>query len=165
MGDPGDASLADPLRAPVARGVEFIVVDGLAALLRGAPIMTLDVDIVHRRTPENVAKLALALADLNATYRFDSRGLRPDEGHLIGPGHQLLRTKYGDLDVLGTIGDGVTYYEDLLEHSSWMDVDGLTVRVLSLEQVIISKRFANRPKDLAMLPTLDATLAELRRAS
>jgi hypothetical protein len=38
-------------------GVEFIVVGGAAAVIHGAPIITNDLDIVHRRTPENVARL------------------------------------------------------------------------------------------------------------
>lgn len=33
-------------------GVEYIVVGGMAAVLLGAPLVTADIDIVHRRTPE-----------------------------------------------------------------------------------------------------------------
>ena len=36
--------------------VEFVVIGGIAAVLHGAPIVTRDVDIVHRTTPENVAR-------------------------------------------------------------------------------------------------------------
>jgi len=39
-------------------GIEFILVGGLAAVIQGAPITTLDVDIVPRQTPDNIAKLA-----------------------------------------------------------------------------------------------------------
>ena len=34
--------------------VEFLVVGGLAAVLNGTPVHTYDVDVVHRRTPQNV---------------------------------------------------------------------------------------------------------------
>jgi hypothetical protein len=37
----------------VAHDVEFIVVGGVAAVLQGAPVVTFDLDILHRRTPEN----------------------------------------------------------------------------------------------------------------
>lgn len=36
-------------------------------------------------------------------------------------------------------------------------------RVLPLERVIASKKEANRPKDLAQMPALEATLAAKRR--
>ena len=43
-----------------------------------------------------------------------------------------------------------------------MDVAGHLVKVLSLEDLIRTKRAAGRPKDLAVLPTLEATL-QMRR--
>ena len=82
--------------------VEFVTVGGLAAVFNGAPVTTVDVDILHRRTPENVARLLSALRELEAVYRQDPRNIAPDESHLNGPGHQLLHTKHGDLDALGT---------------------------------------------------------------
>jgi hypothetical protein len=47
--------------------VEFIIVGGAAAVIQGAPITTNDLDIVHRRTPENVARLLEVLLSLDAT--------------------------------------------------------------------------------------------------
>jgi len=41
--------------------VETIVVGGVAAVLQGAPIATFDLDLVHRRSEENVARLQDAL--------------------------------------------------------------------------------------------------------
>lgn len=58
--------------------VEFIVVGGAAAVLQGVPITTLDMDIVHRRTERNAARLATALEQLGAVYRHDPRRLRPE---------------------------------------------------------------------------------------
>jgi len=49
-----------------AGGVEFIVVGGVAAVLQAVPIVTMDVDIVHRRTPENTARLMDVLSRLKA---------------------------------------------------------------------------------------------------
>jgi hypothetical protein len=45
------------LLALLDAGVEFIVVGGTAAVIMGAPVVTFDIDIVHRRTPENVDRL------------------------------------------------------------------------------------------------------------
>jgi hypothetical protein len=44
-------------------------------------------------------------------------------------------------------------------------VEGLVVRVLDLPTLIELKEHADRPKDLAVLPVLRATLAETRRRS
>ncbi len=59
----------------------------MAAVLNGAPIMTFDLDILHSRQPENIARLIDALRDLGAHYRNDSRRLTPNESHLSGPRH------------------------------------------------------------------------------
>jgi hypothetical protein len=151
------------LRLLAARRVEFIVVGMAAGVLRGAPVTTLDLDIVHRRTPENVSKLLEALKELDAVYRHDPRRLRPAESHLSGPGHQLLRTIYGDLDCLGVVG-GDQSYEDLLERAPELDLEaGVALRVIDLPTLIELKEKAGRPKDLAALPVLRATLVESRR--
>ena len=38
-------------------GVEVIVVGMAAAILQGVPTTTWDLDVVHRRTPENLQRL------------------------------------------------------------------------------------------------------------
>lgn len=159
------AAPVEILRLLATQRVDFIVVGMAAGVLRGAPVTTLDLDIVHRRSPENVARLLEVLEGLDATYRRDPRGLRPQESHLAGPGHQLLTTKYGDLDCLGVVGDGQAY-EDLLERAPGLELEeGLSVRVIDLPTLIALKEQAGRPKDLAALPVLRATLAESLRRS
>jgi hypothetical protein len=150
------------LRVLTAHGVEFILVGGLAAVLQGAPIITGDLDIVHRRTPENVNRLLAALAELDAIYRLDPRRLRPKDSHLLGPGHALLATRFADLDVLGTIFAD-TPYDDLIQDTVEMELDDVTIRVLRLERLIQAKEFAGRPKDLAVLPALRAALSLSRK--
>jgi len=157
------ARFVETLRVLVNADVEFIVVGMTAGVLQGAPVTTLDVDVVHRRTPENVARLLKALDELRAVYRGDPQQLSPTEFHLAGPGHQLLETVNGDLDCLGSIGEGKSY-EQLLE--SCVDIElsgGLRVRVLDLRTLIELKKQAARPKDLAALPHLEATLKEIEK--
>jgi hypothetical protein len=157
------ARFAEILRLLAAGNVEFVVVGMTAGILHGAPVTTVDVDVVHRRSPENVARLLRVLAGLDAVYRHDPGRLRPDESHLVGPGHQLLTTTLGDLDCLGTI-DQDRGYEQLLGLSvEMMLAGGLTMRVLSLPALIEAKTRSGRPKDLAALPVLRATLDETKR--
>lgn len=147
-----------------AHEVEFVVVGGISAILRGAPVVTFDLDLVHRRTPENVRRLLAALRSIDARYRHDPRRLVPEEKHLLGPGHNLLQTSCGPLDALGAIEDGLSF-EDLLPDSEELRVGpDRTVRVLSLRRLVELKEASGRPKDLAVLPTLRATLVELEKA-
>jgi len=157
------ARFAEILRLLAANDVEFVVVGMTAGILHGAPVTTVDLDVVHRRSRENVERLLRVLAELDAVYRHDPRQLRPRESHLVGPGHQLLTTTYGDLDCLGTI-DQDRGYEELLDQTVEMELaGGRTIRVLSLPALIEAKERSGRPKDLAVLPVLRATLDELKR--
>lgn len=159
------AGFAEILRRLARSEVEFIVVGMTAGVLRGAPVTTLDVDVVHRRSPDNVARLLASLRQMAAIYRHDARELVPSESHLMSPGHQLLRTSLGDLDCLGAIDEG-RGYEELLAASTPISLgDGLSVRVLTLEALVDAKERSGRPKDLAVLPLLRATLEEQRRSS
>lgn len=155
--------LADLVELLARHEVDFILVGGAAAVLHGAPVVTFDVDIVHRRTTDNIERLLRALAELGATYRHDSRGLAPLMSHLASVGHQLLMTRFGALDVLGSIEDAVTY-DDLLPASVEVEVRGRRARVLSLERLVEGKRRLARPKDLAVLDVLEAVLDERRKA-
>lgn len=141
-------------------GVEAIVVGGVAAVLGGAPVSTFDLDIVHRRSADNVARLLDALTELDARYRdLAGRVLRPEAHALEGPGHHLLMTRCGPLDVLGQIGTG-SGYDELLAESEVLTMRDVSVRVLGLAALIRTKEQAGRDKDRAVLGILRRTLAE-----
>ena len=140
--------------------VDFVVVGGVAAVLGGAPISTFDLDIVHDRSPTNVARLLSALADLDARYRdLTGQVLRPEAHALEGEGHHLLLTRCGPLDVLGKIGLGRSY-QDLIADSIKRSLGEITICVLGLEALIRTKIEAGRDKDRAVLPILRRTLEE-----
>lgn len=155
-------SLLRLLRELSRRDIEYVVVGGMAGVLHGAPVVTADVDIVHCRSDENVAKLLTLLTDLNATFRTDSRGLKPNASHLQGHGHVLLVTTLGPLDVLCEVSE--ENYETLIEDSVEMNLgEGLRCQVVNLAKLITLKESAGRQKDKLALPTLRATLAEKNR--
>ncbi|HVZ32082.1 MAG TPA: hypothetical protein VG963_06645 [Polyangiaceae bacterium] len=81
-------AIADLIQSLAAHDVEFIV-GGVAALLQGAPINTIDLDIVYARSPANVDRALAALAELGAVYRDDGRRLSPTRSHLESPGYKL----------------------------------------------------------------------------
>jgi len=154
------------LRALHEGGVEFVIVGGLAAVLNGAPVDTLDLDIVPARDEENLSRLLRVLDGIDAIYRIQpSRRLKPNASHLRSPGHQNLISTCGSLDVLGTIARGLTYH-DLLPHTIEMEIgDGVRVRVLDLETIIALKEELAGEKDLAVLPILRRTLQLKQRPS
>jgi len=95
-------------------------------VLHGAPVTTFDLDVLHARDRENIARLLSALEELEAVYRAQpERQLRP--------GSRIWRvtvTKFGPLDVLGMIGKSRTQ-EDLRDHTRTMEIEpGVAVRVL-----------------------------------
>jgi hypothetical protein len=147
------------LRALTRHEVDYIVVGGVAALLEGAPILTLDLDVLFDRTPENQSRLLAALQELKARYRDPAgRHIEPDMAKLETMRLHLLLTDLGALDVLGSIGAGLTY-QDLRERTVAYELDDTRIRVLELAAVIETKEQANRDKDRATLPVLRQTLA------
>lgn len=144
--------------------VDFIVVGMTAGVLQGVQAMTFDVDIIYRISEGNAEKLLMALVELEAEFRSDisNRKLRPNASHLMSAGHKLLMTKYGMLDVLGTIEEN-TRYEDLEGDVMTVQTDGIAIPVLRLERLIEAKARAGRPKDQAVLPLLRSALAVIRK--
>ncbi len=159
-------SKPDPLailRILAEHEVDFIVVGGVSAVLQGAPIATFDLDIVHSREPANVKRLMDALRELGAYYRGQgTRRIEPTSSLLASPGHQLLLTIHGPLDLLGTIGKA-RGYEALIAKSETMAAGPIRVRVLGLATLIETKEEAGRDKDKAVLSILRRTLEERQK--
>lgn len=143
--------------------VDFIVVGGVSAALHGAMSLTFDLDIVHARNEANIARLLQALDSLDACYRLQpEKKLRPQASHLSSPGHQLLMTRFGPLDLLGSL-TGSRTYDDLLPYTTEMEVgQNVRVRVLDLDTLIQVKEETGGDKDKAVLPILRALLREKR---
>lgn len=139
--------------------VEFILVGGLAAVIQGAPVTTLDVDIVHNRSSENISKLFRFLKSIDAIHR------RPDDKIIVPKeedfsGHALFSTRLGPLDVLAFIEEEKNY-DELLKYSIEIDFRGHTIRVLDIRKMIELKKASNDFKYKQILPVLEETLRQL----
>ncbi len=158
--EPSERILVELLDAEV----EFIVVGGLAAVLQAAPIVTFDLDIVHKKTPENVDRLLAVLLGGSAYHRLDlaNRRLPPARDALLGHGHLNLAVHDAKLDVLCEI-DPHDGYEDLFADTVVVPFHGRTLRILGLPRLIQAKAAAGRPKDRMALPILIATLEASQR--
>lgn len=147
----------------VSGGVEFIIIGGMAATAHGSAHVTVDLDIVYRRTPENMSRLAEALSPLQPYLRGAPPGLpfRFDVDTIKRGLNFTLVTSAGDLDVMGEATGGGTY-EALLPRSHERPIFDLQVRFVDLEMLIHLKRAAGRPKDLERIAELEA-IDEARR--
>lgn len=152
----------EALRTLVEQGVRFVLIGGFAAALRGSPVITGDLDVCYARDEENLRALAQALRRLGATlrgvaaevpFRLDAQTLRAED-------HFTFSTNAGPLDCLGT-PSGTDGFADLDASATDEDLDGLVVRVASLDDLIRMKRAAGRPPDLVALEWLSALRDEL----
>jgi hypothetical protein len=157
------ADLSAILESLIKADIQFILVGGLAAVIQGAPVTTMDVDIVYRRSSENISKIFKLLKSIDAIYRRpDDHIIAPKEEDFSGMGHVLLSTRLGPLDVLAFIEEGKAY-EDLLKHSIEIEFRGHTIQVLDIRMLIELKRNSQDPKDKQRLPVLEETLRQLEK--
>lgn len=144
--------------------VESILVGGVAAVAHGASRLTQDVDLVYRRTPENLRRIVAALAPLRPYLRGAPPGLPFvfDERTLAHGLNFTFTTEVGDIDLLGEIAGGGGY-DQLIPHTIELDLFGARHACLDLETLIAVKRAAGRPKDFEAIAELEEILDERRR--
>lgn len=148
-----------------AEGVDYVIVGGFAAVVHGSPLPTRDIDVVPSRAPDNLERLARALGRMNAMIRTDGD---PVSAHLDAPFLANiplmlnLVTDLGDLDLTFRPSGPRRTFAEWHEHAIVVDIaDGLTVHVAALDDIIESKRSANRPKDQMALPYLESLREQL----
>ena len=132
--------LVDVFASFERRGVNYIVIGGIAAVLHGVPRATFDLDLLIEATPENASRLLSALDEAGfATASLTS----PDDllAHEITIFQDRVR-----IDVQ-TSTPGLSF------ESAWprrveMSYQGQRFYVVSKEDLIASKRGAGRAKDL-----------------
>jgi hypothetical protein len=150
------------LRTLIDHRVRFVLIGGYAGALRGSPVITGDVDICYARDDENLQRLAAALqalesrlrgAPLDVPFQLDAATLRAGDQF-------TFTTTAGPVDCLGTAA-GTEGFADLDASATDEDLDGLVVRVASLDDLIRMKRAAGRPADLIAVEWLSALRDEL----
>lgn len=167
----GGPSVSDPVFDPLAilrtlgeHGVRFVLIGGYAGALRGSPVITGDIDICYAGGDENLERLAGALRELGAKLRGvdEEVPFLLDAATLAAGDHFTFATTAGALDCLGTPA-GTDGFSDLDAAATDEDLDGLTIRVTSLDDLIRMKRAAGRPKDRIAVEWLSALRDELDR--
>jgi hypothetical protein len=151
------------VRRLAERNVDFVVIGGVAAILHGSARDTFDLDVSYATNDANLAALGEVLTSLGARLKgvdddvpfvADARALRQME-------ILTMTTDLGELDVLAK-PSGAPGYETLRARADRYELDGSSVLVASIEDLLSMKQAAGRPKDLADVAELE-TIARLRR--
>jgi len=138
----------DILRALSERKVKFLLVGAYAMAAHGYPRSTMDIDLWVRPDPENASLTLWALEDFGAP----SGDLSPEDLQKEGLVFQI-GVAPRRIDILTSV-DGLKF-EDAFARSSIIEIDAISLHVLSIPDLITNKRATGRTKDLA-----DAELLE-----
>jgi hypothetical protein len=145
------------LRRLTIRGVDFVVIGGIAAVLHGSAQATYDLDICYATDAGNLAALADVLTDLGARLKGIDEPLPfvSDATTLRRIELLTMVTSEGELDVISRPA-GSPGYETLRRHAERFDLGGFSVLVASINDLIAMKAEAGRQKDLAAIEELEA---------
>jgi hypothetical protein len=129
-------------------GVEYLIVGGYALAAHGHPRYTGDLDIWIRPAGKNIAKL------LEALDRFGFGGLGLTRKEFEQPG-AVVQLGYppNRIDILTAI-DGVEF-ADCLARRMVVNISGVDLPIIGLEDFRANKRAAGRAQDLADLESLE----------
>jgi hypothetical protein len=144
--------------------VEFVLIGGLAGMAQGSSYPSYDVDIAYARGRENLERLAAALQELRATLRGAPAHLPflLDADTIEKGSHFTFDTPYGSLDILSD-PDGAPKYEQLRSAAESAEVEGVTMRIASLDHLIGMKEASGRTKDKLMATEYRVLADEIRR--
>jgi predicted nucleotidyltransferase len=141
--------------------VDFILVGGLAVNAWGYLRATRDVDLVPDPSSENLARLGTLLIGLGGKVEVGERLLdAPAIRTFLRTGDRtLVVTNLGRVDVLQGLPQ-VPAFRALDEQATEVDIDGLVVKVCSLDDLLAMKRASDRPRDRDDLEALEAARGE-----
>ena len=147
-----DASdiVARVARAIEEQNLEAVLIGNAAAAMHGAPVTTVDLDFLIRRSSTNKKKLSAVAKALGATlyqpFYPASRVVR------MMNDEETLQVDFMDE------ANGIASFHDVHKRALSMPVGNVAVRVATLTDIIKSKRAANRARDRAVLEILEKTL-------
>lgn len=148
----------DMLQCLNAEGVRFMLVGGYALAAHGYPRSTLDIDLWVMASADNAAAIMKALKQFGAPLSDVSAADFETEGTVLQIGVAPRR-----IDILTEI-DGVCF-DEAWPRSVPVDLDGLPIRVISLEDLLANKRASGRPKDVADAATLEELASKRGKGS
>ncbi len=132
--------------------VEFVLVGGYAVAFHGRPRSTKDIDLVMAGSVANLERASNALARFGAPAHVVAAVASMQEDDVVFLGQPPLR-----IDLMRRV-DGVDA-DALFAQSVPAELDGVRLRVISFDHLVLNKRAAGRAQDLN-----DAEFLEKMRA-
>jgi predicted nucleotidyltransferase len=143
------------LQSLVFSKIDFVVVGGFAGVLHGNSRFTSDIDIVCRLEKQNLTKLVKSLIELGLKPRLpvdaylfaedDIRNSWIKEKNLMVFSFDDPSSPLFSIDIFAFYPMD---YEELFSQSVLKQIDGFSVRISSIEHLILMKEKANRPQDI-----------------
>jgi hypothetical protein len=154
--------LLEVIKKVAATQADVVIIGGVAIQMQGGRHVTFDIDFAYRRTLETARRIAAAMAEQNPipVNWPDDVPFIWDELTLMNQTALTLETDLGRVDFLAEPA-GVSTFEVLFRNAMVLEIDGMEVRVASIEDLLAMKRAAGRPKDLAHIAELE-TIQRLR---
>lgn len=121
--------------------VEYLLIGGYAVALHGYVRYTQDMDVWVYTSPENAAKMVLALKDFGFSQAEELIDVLQKEKRVIGMGIPPVK-----IEVVTSI-DGVNFTE-CFQNRLTIDLDGILVNYLALTDLLKNKKASARFKDL-----------------
>jgi predicted nucleotidyltransferase len=137
----------DFLRLLNSHRVEYLVVGGYAVGYHGYPRATGDLDIWIALSDANAGKTAKTLHDFGMPEGEVTKELFTEKSRVIRMGVPPVR-----IEVI-TTASGIDF-EPCYKHREVIDIDGIPVNFISLEDLKVNKRACARHKDLEDLEHL-----------
>lgn len=139
------------------------MIGGVAAALHGSDQLTLDLDIVHQSSDDNIGRLVNALTELQAVRTtLPDRPTPPSAEELTFRVERFV-SPVGNIDVFVEVRSVGGYDEFLTEADRISLADGIVIRVASIEHIIQSKAGSGRAKDPNHIRSLERIRQELSR--
>jgi len=137
--------------------VEFVIIGGVCGIMHGVTLVTTDLDVCCRFSPDNLYRIQAAVRELHPYHRLAPNKLPLElTDELCSRLQNLyLQTDLGKLDCLGEVA-GIGDYEAVLGNSVSFELSYGNFRVLSLDAAIASKEAIGRPRDLEAVRQLRA---------
>jgi hypothetical protein len=147
------------------QGVEFVIIGGICNVLHGVTLVTQDVDVCCRFTPENLRRIEAAVGDLHPVHRLTSQELpfALDDRLSRELKNLYLRTNLGVIDCVSEV-TGIGDYNEVLQASVPVGLSFGQCRMLSLDALIRSKNALGREQDRTALRQLRAIKERLAQS-
>ena len=145
------------LQCLAAEGVEFLLVGAYALAAHGYLRATMDIDLWVKPSPSNADAVLKALRKFGAPVRGLSKAdlQRDDTIYQIGvaPRRIDLITGASGLD-----------FDEVYARAQQTEIEGVSIRIPTVGDLIANKRASGRPKDLLDVATLES-LADAKQKS